>query len=214
MWHTDSRSQAQQDRFVYTVLGGKRCGTWLELGAGHPHNGNNTWYLEKHLGWTGTSIELQDFTELWQQQRTIPLTVADAMVFDYSTVPYYVDYLQIDLDDAQQALDALTLVVARHKFSVVTFEHDVYCGHENNEKARSQSRQLLESLGYVCLVPDVTLEAAQIPESTAARYSAVHWSFEDWWIHPDHVRADHMQFFSHLGPGPNYINEIFLGGTQ
>lgn len=55
-----SQSQAGQDLFVAAITNGKRQGTWLELGAGHPFGYNNTWLLESQLGWSGFSVDLQD----------------------------------------------------------------------------------------------------------------------------------------------------------
>lgn len=54
-----SKSQAGQDLFVMAMTQGKRQGTWLEIGCGWPICSNNTYLLEKRLGWTGISIDAQ-----------------------------------------------------------------------------------------------------------------------------------------------------------
>jgi FkbM family methyltransferase len=51
------QSQYGQDIFVESVLGGKRKGTFLEVGALDGITASNTYYLEKALGWTGILIE-------------------------------------------------------------------------------------------------------------------------------------------------------------
>ena len=53
-----SQSQAGQDLFVIAMTQGRKNGIWLELGSGHPIFGNNTYLLEKRLGWTGISIDI------------------------------------------------------------------------------------------------------------------------------------------------------------
>lgn len=54
-----SKSQAGQDLFVIAMTQGKRQGTWLEIGCGWPICSNNTYLLEKRLGWRGISIDVQ-----------------------------------------------------------------------------------------------------------------------------------------------------------
>lgn len=55
--HNQAKSQAGQDLFVVAMTQGKPEGTWLELGCGHPVSSNNTYLLEKRLGWSGISID-------------------------------------------------------------------------------------------------------------------------------------------------------------
>jgi len=58
----NSKSQSGQDLLVVALTQGKRNGKWLEIGAGHPIAGNNTWLLEKYFGWQGDSIDINDPT--------------------------------------------------------------------------------------------------------------------------------------------------------
>ena len=41
----ENHSQAYQDLFVLTMLGSKKNGRYLEIGANHPTAFNNTWLL-------------------------------------------------------------------------------------------------------------------------------------------------------------------------
>lgn len=75
-----SKSQAGQDLFVTAMTQGQRQGTWLELGCGDPICSSNTYFLEKHLNWSGISVDQQrmdtnmvtPFEEYWQHfYRTI-----------------------------------------------------------------------------------------------------------------------------------------------
>ena len=67
MW----QSQKGQDKWVAEeVFRGKREGFFLDLAAAHPINGNNTYVLEKHYGWTGICIEANRNTfQLLEQER-------------------------------------------------------------------------------------------------------------------------------------------------
>jgi hypothetical protein len=55
-----SRGQVKQDLFVVCMTQGKKNGRWLEIGAGQPVDGSNTWLLEHYFSWYGDSIELRD----------------------------------------------------------------------------------------------------------------------------------------------------------
>ena len=49
--------QAQQDRFVLTMLNYKKNGFFLELGSQHPKKNNNTFILEHKYDWNGIMVE-------------------------------------------------------------------------------------------------------------------------------------------------------------
>ncbi len=49
--------QLHQDLWVIAMTGGKRGGTFLELGASNGVNLNNTVMLEREYGWTGVCVE-------------------------------------------------------------------------------------------------------------------------------------------------------------
>ncbi len=52
-----SYSQSGQDAWVIEMLNGKQGGYFVELGAGRPQWGNNTWLLERQYAWGGICIE-------------------------------------------------------------------------------------------------------------------------------------------------------------
>lgn len=56
----ESNSQAGQDLFVVAMMQGKKNGNFLELGAGHSKDGNNTYLLEKSFHWSGTSVDIKN----------------------------------------------------------------------------------------------------------------------------------------------------------
>lgn len=48
----------------------RRDGVFLDVGCAWPIDANNTYYLEKHLGWTGIGVDaLSDYAEAWQRER-------------------------------------------------------------------------------------------------------------------------------------------------
>lgn len=69
-----AKSQAGQELFVIAMTQGKVNGRWLEIGCGHPVSSNNTYLLEKRLGWSGISIDsermdqtiITPFEEYWE----------------------------------------------------------------------------------------------------------------------------------------------------
>ena len=154
-------SQAGQDEFVLSLIS---KGVYLEIGASHPIYINNTYALEKN-GWTGWSIDIDNQCEqVWKQERTQPLIIADAITMDYSFLPDRVDYLQLDIDPAHQTLKCLeVLLKTKTRFSIITFEHDCYT--EGSEVMERQ-RELLTAAGY-------------IPYKLGVEHNGD--SFEDWW---------------------------------
>ncbi len=164
-------SQAYQDMFVLTMLNGKRDGVFFEIGCGNPTYGNNTKLLEE-WGWKGTSIDMDvNTTAAFAKERRSYVITADATKLDYdSLIDKDYDYLQIDIDPALNSLEVLLRIpFEKHRFAVITFEHDDYCSPGIKER----SRQYLRSHGYVMVIGDVAPD----------RYN----SFEDWWVHPELV---------------------------
>lgn len=162
-------SQCYQDMFVLTMLNGLHGGNYLEIGCGDPFYGNNTALLEE-LGWTGISIDLDiDKTNKFAKERKNHVITADAIKVDYNSIlsgDY--GYLQIDCDPPLTSLEVLLRIpFDKHRFAVITFEHDAYY----SEGIRERSRDYLNSLGYKMIVGDIAPD----------KYC----NFEDWWIHPD-----------------------------
>ena len=202
---------AGQDKFVLNVNKFKKNGYFLEFGSQQPINDNNTYLLESEYGWKGLMFEWEDkYVPLYEKHRGEDTTyiIGDAVQHDYSEifskleVPEVIDYLQIDLEPGTLSPLALLMklndqVMDNHKFSTVTFEHDIYCGEEvskhntgselnqgrpfdyrNFHKVRNESRKIFKERGYVLVFPDVNdNDTYNLP-------------FEDWWVHPDLVDMD------------------------
>ena len=50
----------------------RRDGFFVDVGCAWPIRANNTYYLEKHLGWTGVGVDaLPDYAPMWEDERPI-----------------------------------------------------------------------------------------------------------------------------------------------
>jgi len=153
-------SQSKQDEWVLSKI---PKGRYLEIGASHPIDINNTYLLELNA-WDGLSIDIDpQCKEVWKLSRSNQLLITDALLFNYASFGD-VDYLQLDIEPPSQTLQALKIVLnSKIKFKLLTFEHDDYTG----KGCKSESRELLTSAGYTLDVADVQCEFG---------------SYEDWWI--------------------------------
>jgi hypothetical protein len=174
-----TRSHGAQDEWIYkaAVLGEQlRVGTFLDVGCGHPIDGNNTFELER-LGWHGVLVDVNGiFRSVIRENRSSPFVCADAALIDWSEIwlehalPDVIDYLSFDVDGAlMPAFENLPFDRARFRY--LTIEHDHYA---YGNRPRAQMRVMLGDLGYELLCPDVMCNGL---------------AYEDWWIDPDLVDA-------------------------
>jgi hypothetical protein len=196
MTQTWSNRSAQED-FVLNVLGNKKGGHYVELGAFHSKNGSNTNRLENEFGWKGVSFEIkEELRKEFNENRSNPC-MGDALDFNYisyfeeNNFPKQIDYLQVDIDagyrkdgrpdgSAYTSLHGLLAVpLNSYRFTVITFEHDANM-YWRNDVMRDVQREILDSLGYSIVVRTES---------------------EDWWIDPNvigleeyrkHFRWDHL----------------------
>jgi hypothetical protein len=173
-----THSMTDQERFVIDILKQKRNGHYVELGAAHYSNGNNTYLLEKEYDWKGVSFEVVDsMKNEFNENRTNPC-MGDALSFNYvehfekNNFPKQIDFLQVDIDagydlngrpvgNAHWSLQGLIAVpLNTYRFTLITFEHDANM-YWRNSSIRDAQREILDSMGY----------------------SLVNRSFhEDWWV--------------------------------
>ncbi len=204
-----SHSQARQDHFVLKATDFKRGGYFLEVGAQHPCENNNTYGLHTNHEWQGVSIEIDPtHLQLWRQTRpNSPLLIADALSIDYhSALPQWfpdanqrLDYLQLDIDPSTNTLAVLKrLPLHDWRFSIITFETDAYTG---DLRARNESRKILLDLGYKLLVGDVEVMFPPISKDPIA--------FEDWWIDPSSIDSPSVNQIE-AQASQHKLPEIFL----
>ena len=181
--HENGKGQAGQDSFVLNVLNEKRNGWYVEVGSSDPVIYNNTYILETEYGWQGVGFEWdQDAAAIYNSVRKNKCISADATQFDYlkyfkdNAFPKQIDYLQLDIEPAYQTLAALKQIpLTEYRFSVITYEHDLYADPANKE-IKEESIRILSSLGYKLLVENVN-------DGSPDRI------FEDWWIDPQVIRS-------------------------
>lgn len=169
-------SQAYQDLFCLIAHNGKPHGSYLEIGAGDPLLGNNTYLLENKYNWKGISVEInQSLVDKFKTIRTNNIICADATRLNYQKLleeyefNENVDYLQIDCEPPAKTFEVLlSIPFNRYKFGVITYEHDYYL--DITKSYRDKSRNYLWSLGYKLILPNISLD-----DTTP---------FEDWWVHP------------------------------
>src|SRR6056300_1310548 len=181
-------SQVFQDMFVLSMLDGKENGTYLEIGAADPVKDSNTYLLESKFNWKGISIEIEEEeVKKFNSLRSNKCIQADGTKVNYEELlkdqPEIIDYLQLDCEPAEVTFNILlNIPFNKHKFRVITFEHDHYLNHPADD--RESSRSYLESMGYKRVVGDIA------PDSNS--------TFEDWWVHPDLVDPEILKIMKIL----------------
>lgn len=192
-------SQIYQDMFVLTMLNGKRGGKFLEIGCAGPYFGNNTALLEKSFEWEGTSIDFDSGAIAeFNSKRPTKTICDDATCINYEDLlknEKDLDYLQLDCDPPLITYQVLLKIpFHKHKFAVITFEHDHYV--DENSDIRNKSRKYLESMGYELVVNNIA------PDD----YN----SFEDWWVHPDLVDRKIIEKMKCLSDAPKRGDKYML----
>ena len=182
---TDSGSQAGQESFVLNMHNFKKQGTYLEIGSGFPIQDSNTYILESKYEWKGIGIDLmEERVNQHQKQRKNPCIQTNAVFTDYNrllakyNMPKQIDYLQVDVDfnpvtfEHNSLLTLETVMESDYRFSVITFEHDVYARHPevNTKQAKEKAKEVLLNNGYQ-LFADNIQDFRGLP-------------FEDWYIDP------------------------------
>lgn len=183
----ESNSEAGQESFVLNMLDEKRDGYYVEVGTFESKRTSNTWLLETKYGWKGVGFEIVlEYVEEYNANRSNPCIMANAALFDYKTffdnnnVPKRVDYLQLDIEPAFNTLLALLQIPLKdYRFSVITFEHDLYYD-QANAIYKEKQKEILTSHGYVLAVENVKVDAPGWPLR----------EFEDWWVDPEVVGSE------------------------
>lgn len=203
-------SQAEQDKFILSILKHKMNGFFVEIGSNDPKNINNTYILEKTYNWKGIMIEMQlQYLNSYKVHRPNSIHVMqDATqinfkdLFETNNVPLQMDYLQIDLEveneSTIQTLENLNKVMDKYSFATVTFEHDIYRG--NYFDTINRSRKIFKDRGYICIFKNI-----QNIELNAV--------YEDWYIHPSLVDMDYVNKIIAQNE-INYEDNPFINGKS
>lgn len=183
-------SQAYQDLFALTMLTGKTGGKYLEIGGNDPVIINNTYLLENVLKWKGFSVEIDsNMCEAYNAIRANKCECFDATKFDYEKKikslkwkTTQIDYASVDCEPAMTTLEALKkLPHDTYRFSVITYENDVY---KDGPESRQLSREFLQGLGYQLVAADVCNGGNP---------------YEDWYVDPQVVPEEVWKNFESVG---------------
>jgi hypothetical protein len=128
---------------------------------------------------TGLAFEwLEPGWQSYVSKRKNPCLMEDATKADYAKLfvdynfPNQIDFLQVDIEPAQQTLDSLKAIPHdKYRFSVICFETAIYLGQDPH--VQQEQIDLLDSLGYVMVAKNVS-NVGNDP-------------FEDWWVDPNAV---------------------------
>lgn len=188
-----------QDMFVLSVLDGKRKGTFVEVGSGHPELFNNTLLLEKDFDWSGISIDNSErFAQIFSRKRATSMLLCDGATTDYKVLfkqqclEQHIDFLRINAETASlKVLEAIPF--DRHEFGIVQFQHNATWWGDD---LKTKSRDILSKIGYILLVSDVAVDETQ--------------NYEDWWVHPMYAnRVALMKSNNKINFAWNYMMEKF-----
>jgi len=187
MYTYPSASQAGQDKFAYTVLSGKRNGTYLDIGCGVAtevftgHNGgNNTVNLFRELDWKGYGFDIDiNNVRSWNDSRCTKDPIGNKCFWeDVTKVDWNlfisqnellqdtIDYISFDVDDA--TVEAVkNFPWDKIRFRAMTIEHDAY-------RVGSQTKEFIKETlfkhGYDLVCEDVNVDIGKLV------------AFEDWWV--------------------------------
>jgi hypothetical protein len=178
-------SQAFQDMFVLSMLDGKKNGTYIEIGGDDPIVINNTYLLESEYDWKGVSFEIEsEKVNHYNSVRKNNCICANAITADYSKIfeennfSTQIDYLQLDIDPAEQTLACLkNLPLDTYRFSVITYETDAY---RSSSECVEESRKIFRDYGY---------------ESIAKNVLNCGHAFEDWYVDPNVIDSNIIELF-------------------
>ena len=133
----------------------------------------------------------------------------DALLFDYSQLPNYFDYLQIDIHPPKNNWLVLEKIIKQKEFAVITFEHDIWDNTPESKQAKVNAYQLLIQLGYTLVADNVTIE----PEHTTSTADGPIY-FEDWYANPKYIDKSVIDCYKCIGTGwPKYYQQILFQPT-
>jgi hypothetical protein len=160
------------------MLGYKEDGFYVEVGGYDAKSLSNTYVLETEYNWRGFALEIdKKRANKYSLARSNPCIAADAILFDYRAAfkkfnaPQQIDYLQLDIEPAPNTLACLYNIPMDYRYSVITFEHDLYA-NSDHINVKNEAREYLESHGYLLVVSNV-----YAPKPTPS-------PFEDWYVDP------------------------------
>lgn len=165
-----------------SMLDYKKNGFYVEVGGYDSKSLSNTYVLETEYSWKGFALEIDETkASKYTYERSNPCIAADAITFDYLkafeefNAPKQIDYLQLDIEPAPNTLACLYKIPMNYRYSVITFEHDLYADSQRHSVVKNSAREYLQGFGYKLVVSNV-----YAPKNNPS-------PFEDWYVDPNVV---------------------------
>ena len=145
--------------FALRFSGDKENGTYVEVGASHWRDGNNTYMLEKEFGWTGVGLEIeQHYVDEYNKNRSNPCVQGDATTFNWdkyleeNNFPKQIDHLSIDTDFVN-LLSLVNMPLSRYRFSTIVVENKESSNQalDIDEKVKKTQREILARYNYTLI---------------------------------------------------------------
>jgi hypothetical protein len=145
--------------FALRFSGDKENGTYVEVGASHWRDGNNTYMLEKEFGWTGVGLEIeQHYVDEYNKNRSNPCVQGDATTFNWdkyfeeNNFPKQIDHLSIDTDFVN-LLSLINMPLSRYRFSTIVVENKESSNQalDIDEKVKKTQREILARYNYTLI---------------------------------------------------------------
>jgi uncharacterized Fe-S cluster protein YjdI len=172
-------SQARQDEAVIRLTGAMMDGSFVDIGAGHPRFGSNTYTLETDFEWRGILCDKTTESELREERNGLAV-FGDAFEVDWHkecksiAEDSRIDYLSLDIEPPELTMAVLLRLPLDHvRFKIITIEHDAY---RTGRGIRAAMRGVLSEHGYARIASDVCVEC-----------NGKLMPFEDWWVDPQVV---------------------------
>lgn len=181
---SEFQSHEKQDIFVANILPHEN-GSFLDIACGNPIIGNNTYFLEKQLNWSGLAIDLEPIEQKhqWSQVRSSKFFQVDATsqklteCLNQNLKSKHVDYLSLDVDVGPSTnlthLALIKVLDAGVSFKCCTLEHESFKYGPVN---RDLTRKILHEKNYIML-----FESVMFPNGN---------EWEDWWIDPKYFNQE------------------------
>lgn len=175
----NSKSQAKQDYFVYTISK-KTNGTFFDIGSHHPVDINNTYALER-IGWSGYLFDIDPrWKNITEISRTSKFICTDVSTFDWelfltneNITGKTFDYLSFDVDEASLAT-LRRFPFDKIQFNICTIEHDRYRFGLN---VAEEMRDIMRKNGYKIICKDISNQKNP---------------YEDWYVHSSYMSDDEI----------------------
>jgi hypothetical protein len=141
-------------------------------------------------------VPLIDLIGLWAENRpNTNFHLCDALNFNYNKLNSHYDYLQIDIDPPMANLSMLEKLIPAHKFSVITFEHDIWQTTDEVKFVQEKSREFLSTHNYTLLVDDVTIQPGK---GIGIKNNPIF--FEDWYVNKKFINQDIIDAYKFIAP--------------